>query len=298
MENFFESLGTLVTILGGAFLLLLYHDKKTKITKENHELIDYSEKAKNLKRKFENTHGSTMYNFEKELNRLFKDEKERNSALQKREVALKREAKHKEEVILKDAEKRRFGYKYEDAIFEIFDAYTMLKKEDVIWSIQDYYSINEHDAEVIFESWVSNWLITKMSKMDGFYTIGDTLEDDYFKILESDLTRDKWLQLNYKVLDPIDKIYSFEKYRNYKRVESYLVKEFKSMMNIEKLGVKKDKNEYYMNANGINLGIVIGEPETIEHPIVSLFKNGNGKQLYILHERGTYPLNGGIYCEF
>lgn len=300
MENFFESLGTLVTILGGAFLLLLYHDRKTKITKENHELINYNEKAKELKKRFERTQGSTMYNFEKELNRLFKDEKERNAAIQKREQSLKEDAEFKEKVRLKDAENRKFGYKYDEAIFEIFDTSIMLKKEDIIWSIQDYYSTNEEDADIILKSWLSNSLISERYDKKGFYTISRILEYDHLKILESDLTRDKWLELNNKVLDPIDKEYFFQKYRNYTKVESYSIESFKSQAGIEKLPIVKDKetNEHFMQSNGARLGLVIGDPMKLKHPIVSLLENKNGNQVYVLHERGSFPDKGGFYCYF
>ena len=106
------------------------------------------------------------------IKRIFRDPVRRNAAINKMKEMELLYIQEDERFKLEQAENRRFGYKHEDMIFEIFDNYRMLAKDDIVWSMQQYFSIQKHETVNLFNSWIDKRLIGECSNKEGFFEIG------------------------------------------------------------------------------------------------------------------------------
>jgi hypothetical protein len=211
-----------------------------------------------------------------------------------------------------NAEKRKFGYKYEDMIFEIFDNYRILNKDDIIWSMQQY-PIQKQKTEEIFNLWIEKELIVKCYKNECYFEVGCILTSARYKLTQSDLTRDKWLELHHKKLQSVDNEYLFYRDAKFLIFKSTLtVGEFKVLKGMESeakiqvLENSQQKGEYIMKEliHNVELGAASAKfstPGAVTKPIVSLVQPGilqsDGSLLpdatkpayFLLHQLGDYP---------
>jgi len=265
------SIGVLAIIFGLLYLYLSGIDKKEHDRLYYWKLSDYDDECIKIK-KYTNS-----ADLDNEFKRIFSDPVKRNTAIAKmkeKELIYKQD---KERFRHEQAESRKFGYKYEDMIFDIFDNYRKLLKKDIIWCMENYYSFNKLEAENIFNSWLKHQLIKKDYINDGFFEIGVILNLNSFKLTQNDITRDEWLELHNKKLQSIDNEYDFFKYKKFIFMNTYSIEEGKAILNSKVLKVKELKPEELSVLNDQNevVGILCSANKPLEQmtkPVISLIQ--------------------------
>ena len=205
-----------------------------------------------------------------------------------------------------------FKNSYKDIIFEIFDNYRKLAKDDIIWSMENCYSFKKVEAEKVFNLWIDNYLL----KIDdeGFYHVDWILTSDIHKLTENDLTRNEWLKLHDKKLRPEEDEYIYFRYAKFIYTETYTVEDFKSLIKSDKLSVKElDPNQFsVVNELGVVVAVCCNTASStkgITKPVISLVQpviyqnNGNfiaditKEPFYLLHQLGENT-NKVVISEF
>jgi len=193
-----ESIGSLTLIIGGGYLMLKHIDYKDRRDRENLTLVEYSDKCKAF---VENNSAKgilkiTWNEYQSGINKILNDPTERASAIKKKQQREENIRNYNENLIIESKEKRKFGYKYENAIFEIFDIYEYIPKRHLLLRIENHYNIDKLHAGKLLNLWQENWLICSSNAEK--YSVGFILKNDYYKLTDSDMSWEKWLELNGK----------------------------------------------------------------------------------------------------
>ncbi len=195
MEDIFHNIGVMSVIALAFYLYLRRLSNNETKKEENRTLARFSNKGEEVLKK-----ELSEFEFDKELKKVFRDSKEKEAAINKKREYDERHLAYQLANEQKQKENRKFGYKYENDIFEIFNIDDELLTMEIIIRISDHYNIHATEAEDILELWHRNSLLSYSRKND-IYSIGLILTSEYFSLTESDLTRSKWLKINNKELE-------------------------------------------------------------------------------------------------
>lgn len=195
MEDIFHNIGVMSVIALAFYLYLKRLSNNETKKEENRTLARFSNKGEEVLKK-----ELSEFEFDKELKKVFRDSKEKEAAINKKREYDERHLAYQLANEQKQKENRKFGYKYENDIFEIFNIDDELLTMEIIIRISDHYNIHASEAEDILELWYRNSLLSYSRKND-IYSIGLILTSEYFSLTESDLTRSKWLKINNKELE-------------------------------------------------------------------------------------------------
>ena len=195
MEDIFHNIGVMSVIALAFYLYLRRLSNNETKKEENRTLARFSNKGEEVLKK-----ELSEFEFDKELKKVFRDSKEKEAAINKKREYDERHLAYQLANEQKQKENRKFGYKYENDIFEIFNIDDELLTMEIIIRISDHYNIHTSEAEDILELWHRNSLLSYSRKND-IYSIGLILTSEYFSLTESDLTRSKWLKINNKELE-------------------------------------------------------------------------------------------------
>ena len=97
---------------------------------------------------------------------------------------------------LKSKKNRKFGYKYDDYIFSIFNTDKYLTENDLILRMGQKSLSNKNEIKKLINIWEEHSLLCRSD--NNRYYIGSILTNEYYKLTESDLTWDEWLKINGK----------------------------------------------------------------------------------------------------
>lgn len=195
MEDIFHNIGVMSVIALVFYLYLRRLSNNERKKEENRTLARFSNKGEEVLKK-----ELSEFEFDKELNKVFRDSKEKEAAINKKREYDERHLAYQLANEQEQKENRKFGYKYENDIFEIYNIDDELSTMEIIIRISDHYNIHTSEAEDILELWHRNSLLSYSRKND-IYSIGLILTSEYFSLTESDLTRSKWLKINNKELE-------------------------------------------------------------------------------------------------
>src|SRR5690554_5809951 len=195
MEDIFHNIGVMSVIALAFYLYLRRLSNNERKKEENRTLARFSNKGEEVLKK-----ELSEFEFDKELKKVFRDSKEKEAAINKKREYDERHLAYQLANEQKQKENRKFGYKYENDIFEIFNIDDELLTMEIIIRISDHYNIHATEAEDILELWHRNSLLSYSRKND-IYSIGLILTSEYFSLTENDLTRSKWLKINNKELE-------------------------------------------------------------------------------------------------
>lgn len=195
MEDIFHNIGVMSVIALAFYLYLKRLSNNETKKEENRTLARFSNKGEEVLKK-----ELSEFEFDKELKKVFRDSKEKEAAINKKREYDERHLAYQLANEQKQKENRKFGYKYENDIFEIFNIDDELLTMEIIIRISDHYNIHASEAEDILELWYRNSLLSYSRKND-IYSIDLILTSEYFSLTESDLTRSKWLKINNKELE-------------------------------------------------------------------------------------------------
>lgn len=195
MEDIFHNIGVMSVIALAFYLYLRRLSNNERKKEENRTLARFSNKGEEVLKK-----ELSEFEFDKELNKVFRDSKEKEAAINKKREYDERHLAYQLANEQEQKENRKFGYKYENDIFEIYNIDDELSTMEIIIRISDHYNIHTSEAEDILELWHRNSLLSYSRKND-IYSIGLILTSEYFSLTESDLTRSKWLKINNKELE-------------------------------------------------------------------------------------------------
>jgi len=195
MEDIFHNIGVMSVIALAFYLYLRRLSNNERKKEENRTLARFSNKGEEVLKK-----ELSEFEFDKELKKVFRDSKEKEAAINKKREYDEWHLAYQLANEQKQKENRKFGYKYENDIFEIFNIDDELSTMEIIIRISDHYNIHTSEAEDILELWHRNSLLSYSRKND-IYSIGIILTSEYFSLTESDLTRSKWLKINNKELE-------------------------------------------------------------------------------------------------
>lgn len=195
MEDIFHNIGVMSVIALAFYLYLRRLSNNERKKEENRTLARFSNKGEEVLKK-----ELSEFEFDKELKKVFRDSKEKEAAINKKREYDEWHLAYQLANEQKQKENRKFGYKYENDIFEIFNIDDELSTMEIIIRISDHYNIHTSEAEDILELWHRNSLLSYSRKND-IYSIGLILTSEYFSLTESDLTRSKWLKINNKELE-------------------------------------------------------------------------------------------------
>lgn len=195
MEDIFHNIGVMSVIALAFYLYLRRLSNNETKKEENRTLARFSNKGEEVLKK-----ELSEFEFDKELKKVFRDSKEKEAAINKKREYDERHLAYQLANEQKQKENRKFGYKYENDIFEIFNIDDELLTMEIIIRISDHYNIHATEAEDILELWHRNSLLSYSRKND-IYSIGLILTSEYFSLTENDLTRSKWLKINNKELE-------------------------------------------------------------------------------------------------
>jgi len=195
MEDIFHNIGVMSVIALAFYLYLRRLSNNETKKEENRTLARFSNKGEEVLKK-----ELSEFEFDKELKKVFRDSKEKEAAINKKKEYDERHLAYQLANEQKQKENRKFGYKYENDIFEIFNIDDELLTMEIIIRISDHYNIHATEAEDILELWHRNSLLSYSRKND-IYSIGLILTSEYFSLTENDLTRSKWLKINNKELE-------------------------------------------------------------------------------------------------
>lgn len=195
MEDIFHNIGVMSVIALAFYLYLRRLSNNETKKEENRTLARFSNKGEEVLKK-----ELSEFEFDKELKKVFRDSKEKEAAINKKREYDERHLAYQLANEQKQKENRKFGYKYENDIFEIFNIDDELLTMEIIIRISDHYNIHASEAEDILELWYRNSLLSYSRKND-IYSIDLILTSEYFSLTESDLTRSKWLKINNKELE-------------------------------------------------------------------------------------------------
>lgn len=226
IEDFFVGTGVLAIVGIIGYLYLKNLDNKSIRKKENRLLINYSDKCKELSNNCDNL---SEYEFDKKLDKILNTSGEREAAIEKKKIAEIKSSRYNEQEIQRQKESRKFGYKYETDIFEIFDIDVYLTKIDFLLKMQKHYNIDSTKADNLLKLWKKNSLIYDSKDV---ITVGLILTSDCFALTDSDLTREKWLEMNNKLADyrqniDRDMVSRREKQDNERRKLNLLIDKYK-----------------------------------------------------------------------
>ncbi|MEW4922626.1 hypothetical protein [Algibacter sp. 2305UL17-15] len=210
MENFLLNIFAIIGVFIGGYQLILFLAKKNEEKKrkddEVWELINNSSECRTYasNRVLSLDEIRNIQRLKKERIKLFKIIEEPTNRKEAQEsINEKKQSQLNEIKDLKN--KRKIGYKYEIEIFEIFDTYYKLTKDEIVEGFMKEFSTNRTKASEIFQECYNNWLVTKVSTRvpndEVFFRVGLILESDRHKLTENDLTRKEWLKNNNKVLE-------------------------------------------------------------------------------------------------
>ena len=195
MEDIFHNIGVMSVIALAFYLYLRRLSNNERKKEENRTLARFSNKGEEVLKK-----QLSEFEFDKELNKVFRDSKEKEPAINKKREYDERHLANQLANEQEQKENRKFGYKYENDIFEIYNIDDELSTMEIIIRISDHYNIHTSEAEDILELWHRNSLLSYSRKND-IYSIDLILTSEYFSLTESDLTRSKWLKINNKELE-------------------------------------------------------------------------------------------------
>lgn len=197
-----EAIGTL-SIIGFIIILVInYYNSLDSKKHGNGMYIKHSTRCQDLIYDYNKSLDSgkpimSAYKLQKELNRIVSDSNERKYI----DEFLKSKVEDNQKWMLKRKEFRKTGYKYENDIFEIFNSDRELSREEILMRMPTKYFVNGiNNLENIFSIWHQNDLITLCAWNKNKFHVGDTLTDEEYKIIESDLTHTDWLKLNKIIL--------------------------------------------------------------------------------------------------
>ena len=134
----------------------------------------------------------------KEIDKIIKDPKERQASINQ----INSREENKEKAWQEEREKRKIGYKYQNEIFEIFDTNRELSYNELHAKIELKFRLKQEEANKLLKLWKKNKLIEKCYWNSKKWEVGAVLTSDIYSIDKNDMTRDKWLILNNKILNP------------------------------------------------------------------------------------------------
>jgi len=196
MSGFLEAVGILSIIAIVGYLYLKHLDNEIYRKNENRKLAQYSEKGQEYIRKHDGTIMSA-YDYDKGLEKILNNPEERAIAEKNKQEYEEWHRKLEEENISRQKEERKFGYKYENDIFEIFDSDVNLSKNELLIRMENHFYIDKLQAENLLKLWCKNSLIMTWGD-NNTYIVGFILTLNSLKLTDSDMTRDKWLEINGK----------------------------------------------------------------------------------------------------
>jgi hypothetical protein len=196
-----NSIGWLaITAIGGG-IIFHFISKKDSEEWENRRLIPNNDKCQDLINKhnqavMEGRPVLPNHEFQKKLKKILQDPKEKQQALDR----IAQKEKEKEEQELNRRNRRKVGYKYETEIFEIFDTEHVLSQEVLINKIKIKYNTDDSQAMKLLEIWDENGLISETNWKSKTWEVGFVLTLEIYKIDDTDLTRETWLEQHGKTL--------------------------------------------------------------------------------------------------
>lgn len=201
--EFLESIGVLSLIFGGIYALTTYTKNKDNSDRLKNELIKNNNSCKNLIFQYNQSinKGKPIMSYPelmKEIDKIIKDPKERQASINQ----INSREDYKEKARQEEREKRKIGYKYQNEIFEIFDTNRELSYNELHAQIELKFRLKQEEANKLLKLWRKNQLIEKCYWNSKKWEVGSVLTSDIYSIDKNDMTRDKWLILNNKTLNP------------------------------------------------------------------------------------------------
>lgn len=201
--EFLESIGVLALIFGGIYALATYTTNKDNSDRLKKELIKNNNSCINLIFQYNQSikKGKPIMPYTelmKEIDKIIKDPKERQASINQ----INSREENKEKAWQEEREKRKIGYKYQNEIFEIFDTNRELSYNELHAKIELKFRLKQEEANKLLKLWKKNQLIKKCYWNLKKWEVGAVLTSDIYSIDKNDMTRDKWLILNNKTLNP------------------------------------------------------------------------------------------------
>jgi hypothetical protein len=199
-----ESIGILSLIFGGIYFLLNNNKNKEYSQRLKNELIKNNSSCNNLIFKYNQSIDKgkpimTYTELMKEIDIIIKDPAERQESINR----INRIEDNKEKAIQENRENRKIGYKYQIEIFEIFDTNRELSYKELHENVELKFRLDQDEATKLLKLWKKNQLINKCYWNSKKWEVGSVLTSDSYSIDKNDMTRNKWLIINNKILDPI-----------------------------------------------------------------------------------------------
>ncbi len=210
MDEIFYIIGVVTVVFLLLKFLLSNSENKENNRLKRSEMIQKSLACKSFIYKYEKSvkEGKPIMTIS-ELNKAIDDYLKTPEAKDEIQQNIDSELSFKKKHELFINENKKVKYKYENEIYNIFNAQHELNKVVLIDSIEKTYRIEKkEEVEKIIELWLKHQLIEICSWNKTNYTIGFTLSNDLYNPIE-DLNWERWLKEN-----EIQLIYSKE-YQDY-----------------------------------------------------------------------------------
>jgi len=200
-----ESLGGL-TIFAIIIMITLYiielqskKDRETRLIRENYSKIKNIETEITIAK----ITGKTVPNPEEtyqKIKNILNDPNERAKALE--EIMQKQlsdeESKYKFKQLMKNYRKFAFKFGYDEMLFRIFYIKYSLTRDEVITGIMKDKNIDLYEAEQLYNAFKDKFIVDELNS--NHVQLSTVLTDPEYKLTDSDLTQDEWINANKKHL--------------------------------------------------------------------------------------------------
>lgn len=205
-KNMLESIGIIAIMAVAFYVYINYIDTKEREDKLKNKVLKNSGAAYDLVDKYNASIRSgkpimTKAELDQRLKNISNSPSERRAVLQKEQESFQREQNRKEEMRVK----RRYGYKYDVDIFEIFGANREMNEDNLTESIVKRFMLDPLESKVLLRTWEDNELIKRCQWNKSTFEIGSLLS--YPVIDASDLVYSNWLKDNNIQLEERSKEY-------------------------------------------------------------------------------------------